>query len=188
MAPQLYTQYREPVLPAKKKAVPKKQSVQLHGTNDFLCDSVSENQRGTMRGRRPVFSSRFLMPTDWPGFSQDGKLSLELSLLQCGVGWEYVSDWIVDMNGPVNANGWMYAPNFASVFKSTWALGDHVRTRKWIRMRRVVSSPVHHVFGDDVQALLVALRSQNSDRERVEVLRKWVDCGNVVAVSTVRGS
>ncbi|KAH9262579.1 hypothetical protein BASA82_000380 [Batrachochytrium salamandrivorans] len=106
---------------------------------DIVCDAIFENQRGTSLFGAPRFGKRSLLPTDFPAYSdRSGGFVVELKLYQCRPTWEWVSDWMVDMNGDVDQEGWSYSLQFTSdKWSGACRTSHYVRRRKWIRMRRM---------------------------------------------------
>lgn len=119
-----------------------------------------------------------LLPTDYPAFSKDdGTLSIEPNLYQCPKSFEWISEWVIDMNGPVDRNGWMYSTNCTAMKHAKCGLFDHFRCRKWVRMRRIISSPEKSRGQDStsrkMELMALMMRSKRCDRERLEELKVW---------------
>jgi hypothetical protein len=82
------------------------------------------------------------------------------------------------MNGPVDKEGWMYSTSSTGVKHSSCGSFDHVRTRKWIRMRRIISTPIATepapITPREIENIVTILREKRIDRERLEALAAWV--------------
>ena len=53
------------------------------------------------------FTKKGLLPTDSPAFSdQKGSFCVDIKYFQCPPGWEFISDWMLDLNGQVDEQGW----------------------------------------------------------------------------------
>lgn len=83
------------------------------------------------------------------------------------------------MNGPVDDAGWMYAPSFSDIVPhARLSAHDHVRRRKWIRMRKNITTPVRETLDlptvNDGHLLVASLQSLRIDRERNDKLASWI--------------
>eukprot|EP01135_Chromosphaera_perkinsii_P008581 Nk52_evm23s1401 gene=Nk52_evmTU23s1401 len=106
-------------------------------------DVVYENQRSLLVGG---FSVKYLIPkvdsrgewSDVNGKPTAAPDSYELP----DPSWTWVTDWDVELNDKVDAEGWTYAYGFGS---DKWYAGAQkstfVRRRKWARVRKQMSSP-----------------------------------------------
>ncbi|KAJ8326266.1 hypothetical protein BDV3_005830 [Batrachochytrium dendrobatidis] len=161
---------------------------------DIVCDVIYENQRGTSLFGAPKFSKKSLLPTDFPAYSdKQGGFVVDLKLFQCRPTWEWVSDWMVDMNGDVDQEGWCYGLQFISdKWSGTCRTSHYVRRRKWIRMRRMkgassatsgslpsatATTPTGSVNGagaNSLDELIVKMQRARIDRERITDLKNYL--------------
>lgn len=107
---------------------------------DVVYEITFENQRGSNVFSKSKFAAKSLLPTDFPNWSDEfGRFRLPKDSQECLPTWEWASDWILDMQGDVDEEGWQYS----FVFRATSWSGSpnathYVRRRKWVRMRRPV--------------------------------------------------
>ncbi|KAL7746251.1 Tectonin beta-propeller repeat-containing protein 1 [Sorochytrium milnesiophthora] len=119
-------------------------------------DDVWENQRGQVDPQptsltlsalfgRPKFSPKSLLPTDrgpWSDANGNYKLPKERVQLPDPQQWEWASEWMIDMAGDVDSEGWIYSFNFAGFpWSSDCTAFTYVRRRRWKRMRRLRVAP-----------------------------------------------
>ncbi|KAI9105010.1 hypothetical protein DFS34DRAFT_224205 [Phlyctochytrium arcticum] len=113
----------------------------LSRPTDVASDVTYENERGSSVDWSVHFSKKALLPTDSPPWSSEsGALKDDIRQTTCPKGWEWASNWIVDMNGDLDSDGWSYGSQFsADKWQGSCTLGLYVRRRRWIRTRRLIS-------------------------------------------------
>ncbi|KAI8910858.1 hypothetical protein EDD86DRAFT_127351 [Gorgonomyces haynaldii] len=130
----------------------------------------------------PLVPILTLDPAGWS--KEDGSFAVELRLYQCPPAYEWISEWMIDMNGPVDAEGWMYADQFytdTTLYQAQMNDAHHVRRRRWIRMRRNITTPLKQepTTPRDIESIISQMRSKRMDRERLEALAKWLKLGTL---------
>lgn len=135
---------------------------------------VYENQRGTYLKNNLKFNSKSLLPTDYPNYSSiDGKFSVPKEMLLLSKTQEWISDWIIDRQGQVDEDGWVYAQGFK---KGSWSdtpsTSTYVRRRKWIRMFNNLEPQVQK---PEETESLNAFSKCKIDRERFNVFKSLVE-------------
>jgi hypothetical protein len=154
---------------------------------DVTVEVVFENERATILSNQGVFTKKSLLPTDSPAFCDiKDRYVIDIRYFAAPSGWEWVSEWMVDMNGAVDGEGWSYNSSFLSK-QDGWKLSFEqvrnstcVRRRKWTRMRRLqgFSSPViEKKVGMEV--VIGMVQQQRSDREKLLVLKQYVDSSTI---------
>jgi hypothetical protein len=128
------------------------------------------------------------LPTDPPSFSDlKQNYVVDIRFFQCPPNWLWVSDWILDMNGPVDEQGWSYNDTFTGPSDS-WTnstVGRRVsivRRRKWTRMRRLKndSSPAKLTHTDlesdmkGVEEVISLVQQKCIDRERLQAIKQYL--------------
>ncbi|TPX69523.1 hypothetical protein CcCBS67573_g06834 [Chytriomyces confervae] len=109
---------------------------------EIVRDELFENRRGSCLFGTARFSCYGLLPTAWhldlPAWStQGGAPSIDRMSFPVAPGWEWISDWAVDMRGDVDADGWAYATSFrAREFTGMCSQAHYVCRRAWVRTRR----------------------------------------------------
>jgi hypothetical protein len=173
-----------PFLPKKKsqllKKVGSKPAFYVPKAENFENVVVLENERGTVLFQVPKFSKKSLLPTDNPPFCDvKGNRVLDIKHYQCLVGWEWISEWIVDKNN-ADEQGWSYntsfldADNWKPVTPSAVSV---VRQRKWIRMRKLVDSqcdPKENEVKTDSDSILKTIQLKRNDLEKVVLLQEYL--------------
>ncbi|KAJ3368285.1 hypothetical protein GGF31_006516 [Allomyces arbusculus] len=103
-------------------------------------EEVWENQRGTAIFGRPKFSAKSLLPTDrGPWSDERGNFRVPKDRLQLPdpAKWEWDGEWMIDMSGDVDPEGWQYAFNFGTFpWSASCGLTSYVRRRRWVRLRK----------------------------------------------------
>ncbi|KNE64824.1 hypothetical protein AMAG_10159 [Allomyces macrogynus ATCC 38327] len=103
-------------------------------------EEVWENQRGTAIFGRPKFSAKSLLPTDrGPWSDERGNFRMPKDRLQLPdpAKWEWDGEWMIDMSGDVDPEGWQYAFNFGTFpWSAACGLTSYVRRRRWVRLRK----------------------------------------------------
>ncbi|KNE63628.1 hypothetical protein AMAG_08731 [Allomyces macrogynus ATCC 38327] len=109
------------------------------------CEEVWENQRGTAIFGRPKFSAKSLLPTDrGPWSDERGNFRMPKDRLQLPdpAKWEWDGEWMIDMSGDVDPEGWQYAFNFGTFpWSASCGLTSYVRRRRWVRLRKPLATP-----------------------------------------------
>jgi hypothetical protein len=157
-------------------------------TPDIAMDIIWENERGTLLFNRPTFTKKALLPTDPPAFSDlKQNYVVDIRFFQCPPNWLWVSDWILDMNGLVDEQGWSYNDTFTGPSDS-WTnstVGRRVsivRRRKWTRMRRLKSdsSPAKLTQTDlesdmkGIEEVISLVQQKRIDRERLQAIKQYL--------------
>ncbi|KAJ3317467.1 hypothetical protein HDU76_001176 [Blyttiomyces sp. JEL0837] len=76
-------------------------------------DELYENQRGHCLLGEPMFSTAALLPTDSAPWSDvKGDIKVDRFSFPAPSGWEWISDWTLDMRGDVDTDGWSYSVHF----------------------------------------------------------------------------
>jgi len=105
--------------------------------------------------------------------------------------WEWIhKEWMIDMSGDVDEEGWEYALNFHN---SGWhgcykSFRSFVRRRRWIRFRRkkgikydsIQSTPVRidsnsDVKPDDFEKLWKNVKDSRLDREKLKLINDYIN-------------
>jgi hypothetical protein len=151
--------------------------------SDITTDSIHENERGTILFNSAQFNKKALLPTDPPAFTDTrGGYVVDIRYFQCPPGWEWVSDWMIDMNGAVDEQGWSYNSSFLSKADS-WKVSVQqvgnitcVRRRRWTRMRRLqgFSSPELNIQKTGMEEIIGMIQRKRSDREKLLVLKEYL--------------
>ena len=156
-------------------------------TAEIIADVIWENQRGSSLFGKAKYSARSLLPTDFSPWSNDkGRFVLAKDKFQCPPTWVNCSDWMVDMEGDVDAEGWRYAFSFGTSpenYSSDSGSVKYVRRRKWLRMRRrkkAVSQrlDVPYAVEEHEQTVLTKLQvlfGLKTDREKLFELKRLVN-------------
>ncbi|CAG8528532.1 5617_t:CDS:2 [Cetraspora pellucida] len=114
----------------------------LSNAPTYEYDILYENQRGLFLFGLPKFSSNALNQADpQPWSDKNQKFSpMDIYTYQLpNPTWEWVhKEWLVDMSGDVDEEGWEYAPDFHF---PCWhgcyqPFRSFVRRRRWVRLRR----------------------------------------------------
>lgn len=145
---------------------------------NIILEVVYENERGINLYGKQTYSSN-LLPTDPAKFtSQKNIPRVDLRYFRCPSGYEWVSDWMVDMNGIVDSKGFSYNTKFNDTNNWSKSVPSEVvivRRRKWTRMRRAVGLtsplPLANPIYDQV---LLTMQHQRIDKERLHVLRGYI--------------
>ncbi|KAJ1650280.1 hypothetical protein IWQ61_008878 [Dispira simplex] len=171
-------------------------------------DVIYENQRGLYLFGIPKFNSKVLFPTDPPAWYDGYNFALtDIHSYQLpDPSWEWVYEhWCIDMSDDVDEEGWQYSVSFGRPWwhgaHRVWKA--FVRRRRWIRLRRKrgtiqlpqpnsQKSPTelaipettiaevdddHHYHRNSAQ-LLDRLQKVKTDRQRLDIVREWIDSGH----------
>lgn len=143
-----------------------------------------------------MFKAKALLPTDPPAFCDlRGNFTMEIKYFQLPPNWCWVSDWMIDMNAPVDEQGWSYNESFTA--SSSWSPKNiqkrvsMVRRRKWTRMRRLkgVTSPVSaESDNDQISSISRIVQRKRIDREKIAALKKYLveqPITDIIVVETV---
>ncbi|CAG8541804.1 17566_t:CDS:2, partial [Gigaspora rosea] len=113
-----------------------------NNTPNYEYDILYENQRGLFFFGLPKFSSNALNPADPQPWSDKNQKFSPMDIYTYQVPnptWEWVhKEWLIDMSGDVDEEGWEYAPDFHC---PCWhgcykPFRSFVRRRRWVRLRR----------------------------------------------------
>ncbi|KAL1920024.1 uncharacterized protein VTP21DRAFT_1170 [Calcarisporiella thermophila] len=172
---------------------------------EYALDMLYECQRGAYLFGVPKFSSKSLIQIDPPPWSdRDLNYSpMDIHNYQLpDPTWEWVhKQWLVDMSGDVDEDGWEYALKFHG---AVWH-GNHlpfrsfVRRRRWVRLRRrmptrpqtsrvLSQTSLAHADIDSNnegessqkqrETLMQRLKLARLDRERLAILEEWINNGH----------
>ncbi|RHZ81073.1 hypothetical protein Glove_124g12 [Diversispora epigaea] len=112
----------------------------------YKYDILYENQRGLFVMGIPKFNSKVLSPADPPPWTNiDQECSpMDIHTFQLpDPSWEWVyKEWLIDMSGDVDEEGWEYAFDFHC---DNWhgcyrTFRSFVRKRRWVKLRRLKGS------------------------------------------------
>ncbi|KAJ3068858.1 hypothetical protein HDU98_008038 [Podochytrium sp. JEL0797] len=144
---------------------------------DVVRDEVFENRRGCFLFDQLRFSAKKLLPTDLPPWSTvSGAPTIDRMAFPVPSGWEWISDWAVDMRNDVDADGFAYAVNFkARDWSGTPTPSHYVCRRAWTRTRRAVKNGSASLAPVDPDAAIVLqmpilVRSCTLDRQKVDIV------------------
>ncbi|KAJ3321601.1 hypothetical protein HDV06_004016 [Boothiomyces sp. JEL0866] len=136
---------------------------------EVICDRIYENERGTIIFGKYNFSKKALLPTDVSPFSNESSsYVVDIKYYQCPPNYEWFSDWMVDMNGNVDEQGWSYNTTF---YNDNWESTinkqnvSFVRRRKWMRMRRKCNIKT-------VKKEIFDIQQRTNDRQRLKFLQE----------------
>ncbi|KAI9346528.1 hypothetical protein BDR26DRAFT_931888 [Obelidium mucronatum] len=166
-----------PSLPARSETSSNSSS----SSAEVVREEVFENQRGCFLFEQRRFSAKKLLPTDLPAWSTaGGAASMDRMSFPVAAGWEWISDWAVDLARDVDADGWAYAVSFrAREWLGAPAAALYVARRAWVRLRR--KTPPHQAHAaaaaahaaaaaDAVLLLAPRVRSCTLDRQKVDAV------------------
>lgn len=147
----------------------------------FENDVVYENERGTVLFKISRFSRRSLLPTDLPPYC-DAKYNpvVDMKYYICPPGWEWISEWIIDMKD-TDDEGWSYNSSFSKTEGWTSLMPPNqvsaVRRRKWIRMRKVVTSSANGTTEQltKAESIYKSIQQKRNDREKLVALKEFSD-------------
>ncbi|KAJ3092149.1 hypothetical protein HK100_007009 [Physocladia obscura] len=145
-----------PAMPARAPAIPARPSTTGSGrgsnsvvsnssntnsNSEIIREELYENMRGSCLFGNVQFGAAGLLPTDPPAWSTvTGAAAFDRMSFPVPSGWEWATDWAVDLRHDVDADGWCYAVSFrAREWSGSPAPSHYVRRRIWIRTRRRLS-------------------------------------------------
>jgi hypothetical protein len=144
---------------------------------EIKSDFVYENERGTGYLDRK-FSKKALLSADpYPYTDSSGNFVLSLESFRCGTGYEWCSDWIIDMCGQVDEEGWSYNTSFLDHAGWTFVNPNSVSTvrrRRWQRMRRQNNEKISSPVLSGLENLQYLMRQKKLDRERLKVMQEGI--------------
>ncbi|CAG8609430.1 16380_t:CDS:10 [Funneliformis mosseae] len=164
-------------------------------TNEHAYDILYENQRGLFLFGLPKFSSKALNqvdPNSWTDRNQKYSPMDIYNFQLPDPTWEWVhKEWLIDMSGDVDEEGWEYAFNFHS---SSWhgcyqPLRSFVRRRRWIRLRRkkgkdgsasIIPKRTYLESDeklDDFEELWRQVKMSRLDREKLKYISDYINNG-----------
>jgi len=153
-----------------------------------------ENQRGLFIFGLPKFSSKALNQVDPNSWTDEKQKYSPMDIHNYQLPdptWEWVyKEWMIDMSGDVDEEGWEYAFNFHN---SSWhgcyqPFRSFVRRRRWIRLRRkkgakddsapsispgTCSNP--DVNTDDFEELWQNVKASRLDREKLKLINDYIN-------------
>ena len=161
-------------------------------SQEILMDSIYQNERGFKEQSKWSFSKKQLLPTDPSPFSTlENKFSVDIRFITPPPSFTWVSDWMLDLNGNVDEQGWSYATSFKGVWESNVPPKATVvvRRRKWTRMRRIITTTMPGVLNkadkmsgkdDGISSVNDAtvtelVQREDIDRKRIDALRKVIN-------------
>ncbi|KAJ3117098.1 atp3 gamma subunit of the F1 sector of mitochondrial F1F0 ATP synthase [Phlyctochytrium bullatum] len=178
------------VVTGRATTLPARISDQDSNPHEIVVDTLWENQRGCyIYAGEPSFSAEALMPTDSPPWCDpNGRPQVDRMLYPAPPNWEWVTDWTLDLNGDVDADGWSYSHHFNSkAWSGICSLTHYVRRRAWSRTRRRTGFDASEEASDTQNKILQLpslLRQCALDRQRLEALDAALLESNAVSIKT----
>jgi hypothetical protein len=121
------------------------------------------------------FSKKALTSADpFPFTDPTGSFVLDLQYITCPAGYEWCSDWILDIRGEVDEQGWSYNTSFLD--QSGWQSFPKgitvVRRRRWQRMRELtLTKDTLQTLNFGPAKIRQDIGKKRFDRERLEILK-----------------
>ncbi|CAG8458571.1 hypothetical protein RhiirA5_405733 [Rhizophagus irregularis] len=165
--------------------------------NNYAYDILYENQRGLFVFGLPKFSSKALNQIDPHTWTDKNQKYSPMDIHNYQLPdptWEWVhKEWMIDMSGDIDEEGWEYALNFHN---SSWhgcyqPFRSFVRRRRWIRLRckkgvkdnSTPSIPARsHVNSDaktdDFEELWQNVKTSRLDREKLKLIDDYINDHN----------
>ncbi|RIA86245.1 hypothetical protein C1645_780059 [Glomus cerebriforme] len=169
-------------------------SEQTNKSRNYTYEVLYENQRGLFVFGLPKFSSKALNQIDPNAWTDKNQKYSPMDIHNYQLPdptWEWVhKEWMIDMSGDIDEEGWEYALNFHN---SSWhgcyqPFRSFVRRRRWIRLRckkgvkDASTSSIHprsnlnsDIKIDDFEGLWKSVKVSRLDREKLKLINDYIN-------------
>ncbi|TPX36508.1 hypothetical protein SmJEL517_g01352 [Synchytrium microbalum] len=152
--------------------VPRFQTEKVPLQHGQVIEHLQENQRGSALFGKPRFSSKSLLPSDFPAWSDTrGTFRTEKEHQNPPPGWAWVQpSWVLDLHGDVDAEGWCYGFSFNAKHWQGISLSyDFELLSFFVFVHRYDPSPIiTTIIGNAAPTVYVRKRSWSRTRKPVD--------------------